>query len=144
MSAFTDFAENKIVDHIFRNRAWAVPAAVVVELYTAAPGEAGGGTVVSGGAYAPVTHGPSDVTWRATQGGTPAAASSGSSGATDNAGVITFPAPTANWGSVSHIGIKDGVGGNLMLYGALAQAKTVNNGDPAPTFPDGAPDFVVA
>lgn len=144
MSAFTDFAENKIIDHIFRNRAWAVPTAIVVELYTAAPGETGGGTAVTGGSYAPVTVGPSDATWKSTQGTTTAVASSGTGGQTSNGGIITFPAPTANWGSVSHVGIKDAVAGNLLIYGALTTPKTVNNGDPAPTFPVDAITFTIA
>lgn len=145
MSAFSDYAENKIVDHIFRNRSWTVPAAIAVALYTAAPGETGGGTEVTGGSYARVAVGPSDVTWNATQGGTPAAASSGTSGQTANAGAVTFPAPTANWGSIVAQGIHDATsGGNLLLYGNLTTPKTVNNADPAPSFAAGALTVTIA
>src|SRR5574339_8304 len=115
MSAFCDFAENKIVDHIFRGRQWTAPTRTDVCLYTAAPGESGGGTEVSGGSYAPVQITTSDTAWEATQGGTPAAASSGTSGATQNPSAITFPAPTANWGSVVATALKD-ESGNFLMY----------------------------
>ena len=63
-------------------------------------------------------------------------ASSGTGGQTSNAATITFPAPSASWGSIVAIGIFDAsTGGNLLLWGPLTTAKTVNNGDPAPTFP---------
>lgn len=140
--AKSNYLENKIIDLVFRNRAFSAPTGVYVALFTAAPSDAGGGTEVSGGSYARVQHGPSDTTWEATQGGTPAAASSGTTGATQNAGTITFPSPTANWGQVTHIGIFDAAtSGNLLYHGALAVPKTVNNGDPAPSFAAGALDI---
>jgi hypothetical protein len=62
-------------------------------------------------------------------------ASSGTGGTTSNNGAITFPAPTANWGSVVAFGIFDALsGGNLLFYANLTVAKTVNNGDAAPSF----------
>jgi hypothetical protein len=145
MSAMSDYLENKLIDHIFRNRSYTVPATVYVGLFTAAPSDSGGGTEVSGGSYARVQVGPSDSAWESTQGTTTAVASSGTGGATQNGSVITFPTPTANWGSVTHFGIFDASsGGNLLFHGALAQAKSVNNGDPAPTFAAGALDITLA
>lgn len=139
MSAMSDYIENKIVDHILRNRAYSVPATIYVALYTAAPSDAGGGTEVSGGSYARVLVGPSDTAWTATQGGTPSAASSGTGGASSNGSTITFPTPTANWGTITHVAILDASsGGNFLFTGALTTPKTVNNGDPAPTFPAGS------
>lgn len=135
MSQMSDYLENKLVDHIFRNRSFAVPTTVYVALFTAAPTDAGGGTEVTGGSYARVLVGPSDTAWTATQGGTPAAASSGTGGNTSNGSTITFATPTANWGSVTSFGIFDAsTAGNLLIWGNLTTAKTVNNGDPAPTF----------
>lgn len=140
MAALSDYLENKIIDHLFRAATFAKPSTVYVALFTAAPSDSGGGTEVSGGAYARVQVGPSDTAWNATQGGT-SGASSGTGGATANAAAIVFPAPTANWGSITHIGIFDAsTGGNLLLHGALTTAKTVNNGDPAPQFDAGALD----
>ena len=144
MSALSDYAENKIGDLLLRNQAFSSPAGVYVALFTAAPNDAGGGTEVSGGSYARVQHGPSLTTWKGTH-GTTSGASSGTGGAFANAGTITFPAPTANWGSVTHVGLFDASsGGNLLAHGALTTAKTVNNGDPAPSFADGALVFTLA
>ena len=135
----SNYVVNKIIDMIYRDRDWSPPADLYVGLYTAAPTDAGGGTEVTGGSYARVLHGPSDTTWKATQGGTPAAASNGTSRTTSNAGVITFPAPTANWGVVVAMGVFDASsGGNLIHWSPLTISKTINNGDPAPTFQDGA------
>lgn len=107
--------------------------ALFVALYTAAPGEAGGGTEVSGGAYARVQRDPSDANWTG---------ASATDGLTDNAAALTFPAPTANWGVVTHFTVTDrATGGNIRIYGALTTAKTVNNGDAAPNFPIGTLDF---
>jgi len=101
-----------------------------IAAFTAAPGESGGGTEVLGGAYARVAYHPLDANWTATSGG---------DGQTDNAIEITFPAPTANWGVVSHMGTYNrSVGGNLQDYAVLTTAKTVNNGDPSPKFAVGA------
>lgn len=139
MAGKADYLENKFIDHVFRGRSYTVPSTIYVALLTAAPTDAGGGTEVSGGSYARVLVGPSDTTWNATQGGTPAAASSGSSGATANAGSVTFPSPTGNWGVCTHFGIYDAsTAGNLLYWAALATAKTVNSGDAAPVFAAGA------
>jgi hypothetical protein len=145
MSAMSDYLENKLIDHIFRNRSFSVPSTVYVALFTAAPSDSGGGTEVSGGSYARVQVGPSDSAWESTQGTTTAVASSGTGGATQNGGAITFPAPTANWGVITHFGIFDAsTSGNLLFHGALAQSKTVNNGDAAPSFAAGALDVTIA
>jgi hypothetical protein len=143
LSAMTDFLENKLVDHLFRNRSYAAPATIKASLYTAAPGEAGGGTEVTGGSYAPATVSTSDTAFEATQGGTPAAASNGTGGATQNGGALTFPTPTGNWGTVTHVTVDD-ASDNPLLYGALTNSKNVNNGDPAPSFPAGALDITFA
>lgn len=136
MTGKSDYLENKLIDHIFRGRAFTAPTQLWVGLLTAAPTDAGGGTEVTGGSYARATPGVnSDTAWAATQGGTPAAASSGTGGVTSNPAALTFPAPTANWGVVTHMGIYDAVsGGNLLYWVALTAAKTINNGDAAPSF----------
>ena len=130
----SDYLENKLIDHLFRTGTFAKPAALWVALFTGAPSDAGGGTEVSGGSYARVNLAPSDTNWRATQGGT-TGASSGTGGTTANAVVIAFPAPTANWGTVSHFAIFDAAtAGNLLIWDALTVARPILSGDPAPTF----------
>ncbi len=144
-SALSNFWENELIDHLFRARSYTAPSAMYIALYTAAPGETGGGTEVSGGSYARVSVAPAYNAWEGTGGETTAADSAGTGGGTQNVGAITFPAPTANWGSVTHFGALDAsTSGNLYFYGALTTAKTVNNGDPAPSFAAGALDFSLA
>ncbi|MCS6297181.1 MAG: hypothetical protein H8K09_13175 [Nitrospira sp.] len=133
-TAMTDYLENKLADHIFRTTTFTQPSVLAMALYTAAPGETGGGTEVSGGSYARVSNNPANANWNGTHGNT-TGASSGTGGQVSNAGAMTFPTPSANWGSVTHFGIHDATSaGNLLIYGALTAAKTVNNGDPAPSF----------
>lgn len=136
MSAMSDYLENKLVDHIFRGVSFTAPAALHVALFTAAPSDSGGGTEVSGGSYARAQLNPSTTNWAATNGATTTTnPSSGTGGATSNNSAITFPAPTANWGTVTHFGIFDAsTSGNLLVHGALTASKTVNNGDAAPSF----------
>lgn len=137
MSAKTDYLENKWIDHTFRGIAWPAPTVLAVGLLTAAASDAGGGTEVVGTGYARAQLDPSATNWRNTQ-NSGTGASSGTSGQTANAVVITFPAPTGPWGVATHFGIWDALsGGNLLYQAPLAAAKTINSGDPAPTFPVG-------
>lgn len=136
MSAMSDFLEVELRKHVFRTGSYTKPTVLAVALYTAAPGEAGGGTEVTGGAYARVQRDPLDANWTGV---------SATDGLTDNAADLVFPAPTANWGSITHFAILDAVTlGNFLFYGALTTAKTVNNGDPAPKFVAGALDVTFA
>lgn len=135
MTALTNYAEDEIIKHIFRTGSFTKPAGLYVGLFTAAPGEAGGGTEVTGGSYARVASAPSDANWAATVGG---------NGTTSNSVALTFPAPTANWGNVTHWGIFDAAsGGNLLVYAALTTPKTINSGDAAPSFGVGALTFQI-
>ena len=135
MSKASDYLENKIIDHIFRGRSFTAPAALYVSLHTADPTDAAGGAEVSGNNYSRAQLNPSDTNWAATQGGTPAAASSGTGGQTSNKGTITFATPSGSWGLVTHFGIWDAsTSGNLLVHGALTVSKTINASD-AVTFP---------
>lgn len=135
MAAMSNYLENELVDHLFRARSFSAPTAMHVALFTAAPNDAGGGTEVTGGSYARVALNPSFSNWKGTGGETTATDSAGTTGTTSNNATITFPAPTANWGTVTHFAIFDASsGGNMFFYGALTQSKNVNNGDAAPSF----------
>lgn len=135
MSAMSDYLENKLIDFLFRGQAFSAPTVLAVGLFTANPADAGGGTEVSGGSYARVNLAPSLANWAGTQAAGSTTASTGTGGSTSNNGAITFPAPTANWGVITGIGIFDATtGGNLLFWSPLAANKTVNNGDAAPSF----------
>lgn len=52
------------------------------------------------------------------------------SGSSSNSNVITFPAATANWGTITHIAIVDALtGGNVLFWGAVTTPKTIETGD---------------
>lgn len=138
MSAMSDALENSLIDHCLRGISFAAPTALWVSLLTAAPSDSGGGTEVAGGGYARVSYPPTATNWANTQ-NSGTGASSGSSGTTSNTSAITFAAPTANWGTITHFGLYSAAsGGTLYWWGPLTASKTVNNGDAAPSFQPGA------
>jgi hypothetical protein len=137
--AFTDYWENKIVDHMLRGQTFTPPATLYIGLDTGACTEAGGGTEVTGGSYARVAVAASLAAWAGTQSAGSTTASSGTSGTTSNNAAVTFPTPTANWGQVFSFRIWDAASsGNALLCQTLTLPKTINNGDAAPSFAAGA------
>jgi hypothetical protein len=131
----SDYLENKIIDQVFRGQAYTFPTTLYVGLYTAAPSDTGGGTEVTGNAYARASVAASLANFAGTQGAGTTVASSGTTGTTSNNGSITFPTPTASWGAVTSFGIFDAASaGNLLFYGTLTITKTINQGDTV-TFP---------
>jgi hypothetical protein len=95
-------------------------ATVNLRLYTTAPSDSTGGAEVVGGGYAPVN---TVGKWGVPTAGNPTQVS--------NNAVVTFPAATADWGTIVACSI--GTGGNQMYWGALTTPKAVNNGD-VPSF----------
>lgn len=135
MSAMSNYLENALVDQLFRGQSAPTTSTLYVGLLTAAPNDAGGGTEVSGGSYARVAVTSSLANWAGTQSAGSTSASSGTGGQTSNNAAITFPTPTAGWGTVTHFGIYDASsGGNLLFYGQLTISKTINEADTV-TFP---------
>lgn len=117
----SDYLEVEIRKHIFRTGSFTKPTVLGVALFTAAPSDSGGGTEVTGGSYARVDVPPLDANW---------SGASSTSGLTDNVSAITFPTATADWGTITHVGIFDATtAGNLLFHGALAASKVVNSGD---------------
>lgn len=135
MPAFSNYLENKLIDWFFRNQTFTPPSTIYVALYTVAPTAAGGGTEVSGGAYARVAVASSLANWAGTQATGSTTASTGTSGTTSNNGSITFPTPTAAWGTIVAFGLFDALtSGNLLYFGPLITNQTPGIGSPAPTF----------
>ena len=136
MSRASDYLEVELRKHIFRTGSFTKPATLYVSLHTADPTDAASGAEVSGGSYARVAVGPSDATWSAPD---------ATGGVTKNVSDITFPAPTANWGTVTHAAVWDAsTSGNMLVSAALTTSKTVNNGDAAPKFPADSLVFTIA
>lgn len=136
MANMSDYLEVQLRAHIFRTATFTKPTELHISLHTADPLDDASGTEVSGGSYARVQRDPLDANW---------SAASATNGLTDNVGAITFPAPSANWGVVTHFGIWDAsTGGNLLIHGQLTTPKTINNGDAAPSFGAGDLDVTFA
>jgi hypothetical protein len=146
MSGWSDAWENMIVDAVFRGQTFTAPAAIYVGLLTAAPSDSGGGTEVStsGTNYARQSIGKTLAAWAGTQGAGTTTASTGTSAVTSNNNAITFGAPSASWGTVTHFALYDAVtSGTLIGWAALTTSKTINNGDAAPSFAAGSLTFAV-
>lgn len=150
MAAMTNFLENKLIDHLFRNVPYTAPATLHIGLFTAMPTSDGAsaGTEVSttGTNYARYALTSNTTNWAATDAtGSTAATSGGTSGTTSNNTAITYNTPGAtNWGTVVGMGIWDAsTGGNLLIFASLTASKTVNSGDAAPSFPAAALSFQV-
>lgn len=136
MANASDYLEVELRKHLFRTGSFTKPTVLGVALFTVTPSDSGGGTEVSGGSYARVNHPPLDANWTAPD---------ATGGLTDNATAITFPTPSANWGTVVAFGIFDATtAGNLLVWGPISPSKTINNGDPAPSFAIGALDVTIA
>lgn len=126
MPGFSDYAELKILDHVFGNTAYTAPTTLHIALFTTNPNfETGsGGTEVTGGSYAraAVTNNTTNFP-------------NASAGSKSNGAAINFATPTAGWGTVTGMGIYDASsGGNLIAGAALTTSKTINSGDPV-SFP---------
>lgn len=128
--ALTDYAENKIVDALLRGQTLGAPATFYIGLDTVACGETGGGTEVTGGSYARVAVASSLANWAGTQSSGSTTASSGTSGTTSNNGAISFPTPSAGWGTVVSVRWWDAsTSGNAWICTNLSVSKTINSGD---------------
>ena len=154
MAALSNTFVNKTIDWLFRAQAIGLggasagagtgPTTLWVAAYTVMPTASTAGTEVTGGAYARVAVTSSLANWAGTQGAGTTAVSSGSSNVTSNNNPVTFPAPTgSNYsGPIVGFAICDAVsGGNIVAFGTQTPNKTVNNGDPAPSFAAGALTF---
>lgn len=134
--AASNYLANKLLDSLYRAVAFTPPTTYFVALFTTAPTSAGGGTEVTGGSYARVSLTASTTNISATNGATTTTnPSSGTSGAVSNNAVITFPTPTANWGTVVAMALYDAsTSGNLIEFANLTSSQVVNSGNPA-SFP---------
>lgn len=126
MSSFSDYLENALLNHVFRNTALTAPTTVYLALYTAAPTDAGGGTQVSGGGYARQA-----ITFGAPAGG-----------AISNTSAVSFTATGANFGTIVAVGIFDTLTvGNLLAWDDITSA-VINDGDTI-NFPIGDIDITL-
>ena len=111
--SFSNTYETNVLTWTFTSGSVTRPTAWYLGLFTAAPGEAGGGTEVSGGSYVREA-----VTFSVT------------GDTATNTAAVEWPVATGTWGTITHIAVYDASsGGNQIAYAALTNAKTIASGD---------------
>jgi hypothetical protein len=117
MSSFSDYTENLVLTWLFTTSTATRPTAWYVGLFTAAPSDTGGGTEVTGNAYARVVTGT--------------ISGSGTATTFTTAAAIEFAAASGgNWGTIGWAGIFDAsTGGNLLAWAPLTTSRVINDGD---------------
>ena len=143
-TALTDYAENKVVDALLRGQALSAPSNWFIGLDNVVCGDAAAtGTEVSGSNYSRVTVTASLTAWAGTQSAGSTSASSGSNGTTSNNAIVSFPTPSATWGTVVSVRWWDAAsGGNAWICTPLTTSKVINSGDTV-TFPASSLTFQV-
>ena len=117
MAGFSDYLEDKVLNHVFGGTAYTAPSTLYVALFTAAPSDSGGGTECSGGSYARKSM--ADMT---VSGTSPTTATNGAA--------VEFVTATGSWGTVSHCAVFDASSsGNMLGWAALTASKAVASGD---------------
>ena len=117
MGAFSNYMEEKIVEHFLRGNAITPPATVYVALFESDPGEASGGTETAYTGYARQA-----ATWTALD----------ANGQTKSVAALNFPANgnAAASVTVTHLMLFDAAtNGNRLMYAQLAASKTLSPGD---------------
>lgn len=114
MAELSDYLEDKLLDHVLRGTSYTSPTTVYVGLYTTDPADDNSGTEVTGGSYARQVL---NVT-------------TASGGIVTSSGDVTFPQATANWGTITHIGLLDAItSGNLLMHTSLTTSRLIETGD---------------
>jgi hypothetical protein len=114
MAEISNYLENALINATLRATAYTSPSVVYVGLFLSDPTDAGSGTEVSGGSYA-----RRSVTFAAP-----------SNGASASNADVTFAQATANWGTITHVGLFDALtSGNLLYHTALDASKLIETND---------------
>ncbi len=125
---FTDYANNKFLDMVFGAAAYTPPATLYVGLSVNSANRYGSFIEPSGGGYTRVPIANSLANFPASSGGSKS-----------NSTVITFPAPTAAWGTIVSLFVADAAsGGNVLAVADLTTPRTINAGAAPATVASGA------
>lgn len=118
MAAASNWLEEAILNYFFRGQSVAQPTNLYLALYINDPTDADTGTEVSGGDYV-----RQQITF-----GSPT--QSGDKGVITNNQKVEFPIAGADWGNVSHWGIRSAqTGGNLLARGGFSRVENVQIGN---------------
>jgi hypothetical protein len=111
--SFSDTFETHVLDYVFTTDVLVRPTAWYLALFTTNPADDDTGTEVTGGGYA-----RQSVTFTVTN------------DTASNTSAIEFPTATANYGTVSHVGVYTAsTGGDLIAHAALTSSKSIEVGD---------------
>ena len=120
-SNLSNYLAKALNDHVFSATAYSSPGTLYCALFTVAPTDGGGGTEVSGNAYARVG---------VTNNSTNFPLASLSTGAKSNGTVISFPTATGSWGTVVAVAWFDASsGGNMLMFTTLNSSRAVSTDD---------------
>jgi len=113
--SFSNTFETHVLNYVFTTTSVTRPTAWYIALFTSNPAEDASGTEVSasGTAYARQT-----------------VAFTVSGNLATNSAAVEFPTATANFGTVTHIGVfTASTSGTLIAYSALSASKSISTGD---------------
>lgn len=113
MAGFSDYLENKVLSYVFSGGSFSQPGTKYLALFTTAPTDAGGGTELSGSAYARQS-----------------CAFTTTGAQASNTSAVEWPTATGSWGTVVAVGVFDASSGsNLLAWNNLTASKTISTGD---------------
>ncbi len=119
MSQASDYLENALINHLFRNVVLTAPTTCAVALFTTTPSDAAssGAELHTSGGYTRLS----------------ASFGPALTGSTANINALTFGPATTNWGSIVAFAVFDNItsgSGNMLIWNTMS-AVTVNSGDSA-------------
>ena len=122
MGALSHIMGAELDNYIFNNVVPTKRNTLYIGLYKSSPARSGGGVEVTGGSYARVPLVSGSTSWEY----------SVSSPGVQNKRKIQWANPTADWGTVTHVGIfGSATGSDMLFFGQLSAPITVKNGDGA-------------
>lgn len=122
----SDYLENRLLDHVLGGPTYNRRPKVYISLHGVSVNDNGSGAEFSGGDYGRAEVANNSASWPAAVGGVKS-----------NGTLITFPIPSAGWGTATHFGIWDASsGGNLLRWGVLTSPQVITTGN-APYFNPG-------
>jgi hypothetical protein len=111
--AFTNYTDNKLIDHLLGSSTYTKPSTLYVALFVGNPTSGGTEVSTSGSAYARVT---STFTI--------------SGGNATNTAAIEWATATSSWGTIDWVAIYDAsTSGNQLVTAQLSSSKTIASGD---------------
>lgn len=124
----SNYLATALLNQVFRNTPYTWPTNVYLALYTSNPTGNDTGQEVTGGGYArqQITFGAPTSENYTQYHPTTGQQVTVSKRTIKNSADVVMPTATADWGQVSHVGIRDAAtGGSLLYFGALETPRTI-------------------